>query len=42
MPKWMIQGLMTNLKTWMEIGENTIFCHLYSRYYDVLETQLKA
>lgn len=42
MPKWMLLGLMTNLRTWMEIWENAAFCQLYSRYCDTLEEQLKA
>lgn len=42
MPEWMLQGLMTNLRTWMEIWKNAAFCQLYSKYYDALEKQLKA
>lgn len=42
MPKWMLQGLMTNLRTWMEIWENAMFCNLYGKYYDALEEQLKS
>lgn len=39
MPKWIIQGLMTNLKSWIEIEGNSLFGSSYIQYYNMLKKQ---
>lgn len=42
MPEWIIQGLMTNLKTWIEVEGNSLFRSSYIQYYNILKNQLNT
>ncbi|MGN0295235.1 MAG: hypothetical protein ACI4D3_14655 [Lachnospiraceae bacterium] len=39
MPKWIIQGIMTNLRSWIQFEENPLFCNFYIEYYNALKSQ---
>lgn len=41
MPKWIIRGLMTNLKTWIKLEQNVMYRKCYMEYYLDMKEKLE-